>query len=150
MTEATLQESVSYEALRNLCKNDGILHANGSCTCAPGYEGEFCATHVCHDYCASGTCTVDGTGRPQCQCQTDTAGERCERKTCTGGCQNGGQCQPDKDGRDRCDCPVGYTGNMCQTKLSDYISELCSVYCQLSNPRIKTASAVCRYLYNNV
>ncbi|VVC43190.1 Hypothetical protein CINCED_3A018444 [Cinara cedri] len=148
MTEATLQETVSYEALRNYCKNNGILHANGTCTCALGFEGNFCTTHVCQDYCVSGTCTVDSMGRPQCHCPADFTGERCELQMCTDRCQNGGQCLLDKDGHNRCDCPIGYTGNMCENKLSDFINELCSVYCQPSNPLMKTASAVCRYIIN--
>lgn len=146
MTEKILHDSASYDSLRNLCKNNGILHANGTCTCALGFKGEYCATHVCYDYCVTGTCTVDGMGQAQCQCPADTTGVRCDQQTCPGECQNGGQCQKDKDGFNRCDCPVGYTGIMCQTQLSDYISELCSVYCQMSNPIMKTASAACRYL----
>lgn len=143
MTETTVQETASYEVLRNMCKNNGILHANGTCTCAPEFEGKSCETHLCDGYCVSGTCSVDQNGRPRCQCSADATGERCELQTCSDGCQNGGSCLLDKDGRKRCSCPHDYTGDMCQIKSSDLISELCSAYCR-GNQMMNLASTVCR------
>lgn len=129
MASAT-PEMIPYDVLRNICKNGGVLHANGTCTCAPGFEGEYCQTGVCDGYCVTGTCTIETSGRPMCQCPETGYGDRCEKQVCEGRCQNGGKCVLDSAGYPRCECEVGYVGDVCQFKPS-WVDEMCTEFCQL-------------------
>lgn len=142
MTETT-PEPIPYEVLRNICKNKGVLHANGTCTCSAGFEGEYCQTDVCDGHCVTGTCTVTANGQPKCQCPETSYGDRCEKQLCAGRCLNGGECSLDEAGNPRCECAVGYVGDLCQFKPS-WLSELCSVYCQHSMSTKSQQSPVCR------
>ncbi|CAI6363942.1 unnamed protein product [Macrosiphum euphorbiae] len=140
-TEPT-PELIPYEVLRNICKNKGVLHANGTCTCAPGFEGEYCQTGVCDGYCAYGTCTLSDAGQPTCQCSETSYGDRCDKQLCAGRCQNGGDCTMDGAGNPRCECPVGYAGDACEYKAS-WLNEVCTVYCQHAMSK-QQQSSVCR------
>lgn len=140
-TEIT-PEMIPYEVLKNICKNKGTLHANGTCTCAPGFEGEFCQIGVCDGYCVTGTCTVGENGQQTCKCPETSFGDRCEKQLCSGKCQNGGDCKFDSAGNPRCECVAGYVGDLCQFKPS-WLNELCSVYCQHALSKSQQ-SPVCR------
>lgn len=149
MSTELIPDMISYEVLRNICKNKGVLHANGTCTCTLGFEGEFCEINVCEGYCKSGSCTISENGQPECRCPLMTEGNRCEIQLCSPQCQNNGECV-DNNGSLKCECPVGYVGNACQFK-SSLLGELCSVYCQHATQSSKSHQSTCRYLtiYNN-
>ncbi|XP_050436455.1 protein cueball isoform X2 [Adelges cooleyi] len=122
-------ELITYEVLKKLCKNNGILHANGTCTCSVGFEGDNCELSVCDGYCVSGTCSISSSGQPECACSPTSYGDRCEKYMCTGQCMNGGECILDTSDNPRCECPVGYAGETCQYKAA-WLNEVCLVYCQ--------------------
>lgn len=145
MTTELTPEMIPYEALRNICKNKGVLHANGTCTCIRGFEGEYCQIGVCDGYCKSGTCRINSSGQPTCQCLVTTFGDQCEKQVCKSQCQNNGECVLDVNGIPQCECPVGYVGDVCQFK-SSLLSELCSVYCQHATTLSKAQQSTCRYI----
>lgn len=128
----------SYEVLRDICKNGGVLHSNGTCACAAGYDGKKCETATCHEYCVDGTCSLSEDGRPTCKCSTGSYGDRCEKRSCLARCLNGGRCvaalndNGDVDGR--CECPAGFTGDVCQHR-TPWLTEMCPVYCKHTNPQ---------------
>ena len=78
-----------------------IPKGDNICNCPLSYIGQYCEIDVCAGYCLNGgTCTVDVTRAPKCNCPKITTndetlktyntveykGFRCERKVETKGC----------------------------------------------------------------
>lgn len=103
------------------CLNQGscldLFHAY-ACTCAPGWEGEYCEDET--DECASSPC-VNGTCRDlladyRCVCTPGYSGRNCQEEVdeCQRNrCENGATCV-DALGSYYCLCPPGFTGPFCQ------------------------------------
>lgn len=132
-----------YDVLKNICNNKGILHVNGTCTCASGFEGKNCEISVCDGYCVTGTCTVGENGQQTCKCPETNYGDRCEKQLCLSKCQNGGDCILDSAGNSRCECAADYVGDLCQFKLT-WLNQLCSVYCMHTLSKSQQSLPVCR------
>ena len=88
---------------------------------AQGYSGERC--QFTHSLCDSSPCENGATCVPtsdsfHCQCQSGTAGERCEFDTVddceSSPCQHGGTCLDRAAGHD-CRCPQLWNGLDCET-----------------------------------
>ncbi|XP_050545727.1 protein cueball [Daktulosphaira vitifoliae] len=117
------------EKPKHVCKNNGKLLDNGTCICINGFEGKYCELYICDGYCVSGLCSISHYGKPECACPSTSFGDKCEKHKCPSECINGGNCILDTLGNPKCECQLGFTGNTCQYK-SDWLIEICSVYCQ--------------------
>lgn len=145
ITSETTPDQIPYAALKNICKNNGQLHVNGSCTCQSGYTGDNCEVHICDRYCLTGECVINSTGQPTCKCPDSNYGDQCEKELCSSPCQNNGRCVMDKDGNPRCECKTGYVGEACQfNTAANWLNELCPVFCQYASKMSKSQQSVCR------
>uniref|UniRef100_A0A1I7U097 Neurogenic locus Notch protein n=1 Tax=Caenorhabditis tropicalis TaxID=1561998 RepID=A0A1I7U097_9PELO len=110
------------------CKNGGkcvFLLTSTSCECPEGFTGINCeisnsyrSRPTCSDIrCQNGgSCKLDASGEPYCECLEGFDAPFCEPKSgCTiNPCQNGGTCQ-DADGQYFCHCKNGFAGVHCET-----------------------------------
>ncbi|XP_026325907.1 fibrillin-2-like isoform X2 [Hyposmocoma kahamanoa] len=67
---------------RRICMNGGTC-TNGTCSCAPGWSGEFCTEPICHEPCLHGGRCV---APDRCVCFHGLSGVRCEIDRRTGPC----------------------------------------------------------------
>ncbi|XP_046739798.1 protein crumbs-like isoform X2 [Diprion similis] len=118
------------------CKNGStctdIVNAktgnNFTCTCMPGFEGQFCDT----PYCMPNKCQHGGRcdylyQTPQCTCVAGYTGMYCETDIddCAADingnvpCKNGGKCL-DEVNNFKCDCsPTGFNGSDCSIDIDE-------------------------------
>ncbi|XP_018570175.1 protein cueball [Anoplophora glabripennis] len=122
--EETAEVSQTEEPETKSCLNDGELVDN-KCLCKRGFNGTYCETSICHNFCVNGACRISYLGKLTCRCDAGFVGGRCERNKCDDFCLNGGECTivSPRD-RPQCRCPNGFMGDRCE-----YSTEICDVYC---------------------
>ncbi|KAJ8714767.1 hypothetical protein PYW07_002992 [Mythimna separata] len=67
---------------RRICMNGGTC-SNGTCSCAPGWSGEFCTEPICREPCLHGGRCI---APDRCVCFHGLSGTRCEIDRRTGPC----------------------------------------------------------------
>ena len=99
------------------CIYDGQNKTQGKCSCAMGWEGEFCEKPACEtgknaqgivEQCsgkAKGLCV-----NSKCYCRDGWMQGNCERAVCPGDCNGHGRCNSETS---RCHCEHGWTGEGC-------------------------------------
>ena len=103
------------------CNGNGLCVDDSnsfSCTCNPGFTGEFCQTNI--DNCVGVNCSrngwcVDGnTDSFSCTCNSGFMGPNCDEvDDCFGViCSGNGQCV-DEINNFTCECMTGYGGPLC-------------------------------------
>ena len=131
-------DDLSYEKNEDPCTHLNcytgkcVVNEEGiaGCECVnPIFEGKFCERYICSGYCLNdGVCypqqrdrTNDGRARPKCICKEGYHGERCEIKSLSCQCRNGGSCVENSEGQGVCVCVDGYLGDNCEfSQCSQY------------------------------
>ena len=142
---------------RCTCANDAKCDSiDGTCFCAPGFEGEFC-DDICHSWSygesGSSSCSCNQTNAVSCDhvtgdcnCDRFWTGKVCEEWNCPKGkfgaeceyncsCVDNGICES-RSGK--CLCPDGFEGKDCELYIImiDYIEFLWSVSRNFDNNRL--------------
>lgn len=103
LQEPKPKECYTFCVLATKCQNDGqcvVIDGKEVCKCSRTYGGIHCEVYLgndnpCTGYCEhGGVCQIASlTGKPQCFCTGDWAGEHCTIKPeCIDKCMNGGTC----------------------------------------------------------
>ena len=103
----------------------------GTCTCNPGYTGQFCDESI--NYCLDINCSGNGDcinelSTYSCNCTPGFTGRDCETDIddCVGVTCNGrGNCT-DLVNNYQCTCDPGYTDRDCETDISECVGVNCS------------------------
>ncbi|GBP21744.1 Fibrillin-1 [Eumeta japonica] len=123
-----------------ICMNGGTC-TNGTCSCAPGWSGEFCTEPICREPCLHGGRCI---APDRCVCFQGLSGTRCEIDRRTGPCytdHRGALCTNALEGVvctkqmccatvgigwghpcERCselDCPIGHLRNLLTKECQD-------------------------------
>ena len=112
---------------KNYYGQDCSRYCNESCTCDPGFTGEFC--HEIDDCqgpgvaCGTNQRCIEGVDSYTCVCSPGYTGDNCdinidECQTMSIDCGENGQCI---DGLDTftCSCDAGYTGEYCEVEINE-------------------------------
>ena len=109
----------------NYYSQDCARFCNESCTCDPGFTGEFChEIDDCLDVnCGSNGQCLDRENAYACVCNPGFTGENCEINIDECGamnimCNSRGQCV-DGVNNFTCDCDPGYTGKTCDVDIDE-------------------------------
>ena len=114
----------------NFHGQDCSQFCNESCTCDPGFTGDYC--HINIDDCIGVNCSGNGhcedsVNAFQCICNLGSVGEFChEIDNCLGvNCSGNGLCL-DGDNDYDCACYPGYRGEDCEVNIDDCVGVNCS------------------------
>ena len=124
------------ECQSNPCQNGGLCNDKDNafyCTCALGYEGEFCELDiaVCEtgDRCHNGAACIEGPGLEfSCRCTEGYEGRLCDaeiNECASSPCLNGAICI-DKFASYVCACPMGFGGTNCEEEIMVCASSPCA------------------------
>lgn len=103
-------------AVSELCDLDCGAHGHcvgDTCSCHPGWSGQYCNTKLCDDRCNEHGQCKNGT----CLCVTGWNGKHCTLEGCSNGCSGHGQCKVNTDNVWQCKCSDGWDGLDCNTQL---------------------------------
>ncbi len=108
----------------NICKNNGICNADGTCSCGENFQGDLCEIIKCKNDndCLNGTCDKNtrlcickpNFKQPDCSsCDDDYTGNNCQIKKCKSNsdCSNNGDCNKETG---LCTCYNLWHGNSCE------------------------------------
>lgn len=123
------KNKTTIEAIEKHCLNDGkFIKSTGKCMCKKEFEGDFCETDLCYNYCLNdGECYIKNN-KPECSCSGEFNGAHCEHSVCPEKyCLNGGVCRPDEYKNPKCFCDdeEKFIGARCELKVEN----VCLQYC---------------------